>query len=377
VGYDVRGSWPRWNKKQTVEESLSLSPAPLADGLNRAMEEPVDYEGAVWQGTLHWSNVATGEEKSSIGYIIERRGDRCLVRLQYRRTGRGEEQKMDYRVPMTYTVPNFGGRRWWFICPLVVNDRKCGRRIGKLHLPPGARYFGCRHCHDLTYESTRKNDRSDRIDRRLWAIRRKLASRGSVRDPLPDKPKGMHWTTYSSLANEYLNLQELRNAAFIYEAVKIMGGGPFADSGSLPSLSAAEEELDWLWQDYQDCPDRPGYTRRENYRKALEAMRLEGEAEERPPRATLGEIARAAGVPYEFAKEAQANGLIRPDGERGTRRKRYRLKLASWLKKLHALNDAGYSWEALRIWTRWRFQPGHEHERRWPEGFEESLSETS
>jgi hypothetical protein len=83
MGYDARGSWYRWNKKQTVDESLSLSPAPLADGLNRAMENPRDYEGAVWRGTLHWSNVATGEETSSIGYTIERYGQRCLVRLQY------------------------------------------------------------------------------------------------------------------------------------------------------------------------------------------------------------------------------------------------------------------------------------------------------
>ena len=44
----------------------------------------------------------------------------------------------------------FGGERWWFTCPLKVNDVNCNRRVGKLYLPPGANYFGCRSCHELT-----------------------------------------------------------------------------------------------------------------------------------------------------------------------------------------------------------------------------------
>ena len=30
--------------------------------------------------------------------------------------------------------------------------------MGKLYLPPGGRYFGCRHCHDLTYRSRQESD---------------------------------------------------------------------------------------------------------------------------------------------------------------------------------------------------------------------------
>ncbi len=40
-----------------------------------------------------------------------------------------------------------------FVCGLVVNGRSCGARVKKLYLPPGGRYFGCRRCHDVTYES--------------------------------------------------------------------------------------------------------------------------------------------------------------------------------------------------------------------------------
>ena len=42
----------------------------------------------------------------------------------------------------------------WFVCPLVG----CGRRVGKLYLPPGGRYYGCRHCYRLTYESAQEHD---------------------------------------------------------------------------------------------------------------------------------------------------------------------------------------------------------------------------
>src|SRR5690606_1838138 len=72
------------------------------------------------------------------------------------------------------------------------------------------------------------------------------------------------------------------------------------------------------------------------------------------------------GVPYAFAKEAQAEGLIRPDGGRGTRVRRYRPKLATWLGKLHRYRAAGMEWEAIRDWTRRRWLPGHDHERQEP-----------
>ena len=56
-------------------------------------------------------------------------------------------------VRLQETRPTFGGKRWWFTCPLTVNGVACNRRVGKLYLPPGTRYFGCRHCYDLTYWS--------------------------------------------------------------------------------------------------------------------------------------------------------------------------------------------------------------------------------
>ena len=84
------------------------------------------------------------------------------VRLHYSLTRSGEN--LDYKVLLGTTRPRLGGLRWWFICPLVANGRKCGRRVGKLYLPPGGKYYGCRHCYDLTYESSQtSNSRIKRL----------------------------------------------------------------------------------------------------------------------------------------------------------------------------------------------------------------------
>jgi hypothetical protein len=43
-----------------------------------------------------------------------------------------------------------------------LEGRPCNRRAGKLYLPPGGRYFGCRQCYRLTYISCQTHDK--RVD---------------------------------------------------------------------------------------------------------------------------------------------------------------------------------------------------------------------
>jgi hypothetical protein len=92
-----------------------------------------------------------------------------FVRLWYSWTNPATRAKesIDYRVTLTTTRPRFGGVRWWFLCPLSVYGRPCGRRVAKLYFAPGARYFGCRHCHDLSYSSRHESRRFDSLYRRL------------------------------------------------------------------------------------------------------------------------------------------------------------------------------------------------------------------
>ena len=48
---------------------------------------------------------------------------------------------MDYRIRLVTTEQTYGGRRWWFLCPLARQDGGPPRRVAKLYLPPGGSYF--------------------------------------------------------------------------------------------------------------------------------------------------------------------------------------------------------------------------------------------
>ena len=92
-------------------------------------------------------------------------GDERLiaVRLIYTLTDKrtGEKVDLDYRVYLETTPLPWGGVRYWFSCPLVTNGLRCTRRVGCLYLPPGGRYFGCRHCYNLTYTSSQEQHQFD------------------------------------------------------------------------------------------------------------------------------------------------------------------------------------------------------------------------
>ncbi len=87
---------------------------------------------------------------------------------------------------------------------------------------------------------------------------------------------------------------------------------------------------------------------------------------------TLGELADLAEVPYQFARETAAEGLIIPKKGRDRHIRCYRRKLASWLAKLHDLRAAGMAWAEIRNWSQQRYKPGYEHERRWPSKYREA-----
>lgn len=98
--------------------------------------------------------------------------------FQYTQTQgcRGDKERLDYPVKLVATPCRYGGKRWWFICPLSKDDIACRRRTLKLYL--GGKYFGCRHCYELTYQSSQKHDaRVDRLSQDPALLRHWLKSK--------------------------------------------------------------------------------------------------------------------------------------------------------------------------------------------------------
>jgi hypothetical protein len=70
------------------------------------------------------------------------------------------------------------------------------RRVAILYGP--GRYFLCRHCYDLVYQSQWDNAMY-RALHKAQAIRERLGGSANMMQPFPEKPKGMHWRTYERL----------------------------------------------------------------------------------------------------------------------------------------------------------------------------------
>jgi hypothetical protein len=149
------------------------------------------------EGSWLFCDPASGQVLSTIDYEVSTMDwDHPEMRLRHKPAKSGEP--VEYRVRLQTTEPAWGGVRWWFTCPLVCDGLPCERRVQKLFLPPGRRYFGCRHCYDLTYESRRHNV-YNRLLFKIQAIRRRLGGSADLTEPFPEKPRGMWWKTYRRL----------------------------------------------------------------------------------------------------------------------------------------------------------------------------------
>lgn len=105
-------------------------------------------------GSMSWTSGWDGS-KSSISFSVDTVGGQ--IRFWYTQTSywSGEKREMDYTHGIVTTPCHYGGVRYWFRCDLTTNGRYCGRRVGVLYKSPGSWYWGCRHCHRLTYDSRR------------------------------------------------------------------------------------------------------------------------------------------------------------------------------------------------------------------------------
>jgi hypothetical protein len=106
-------------------------------------------------------------------------------------------QSVREHIPFDVTKQHFGGERRWFVC------LSCGRRCAVLYA--GER-FQCRLCLGLVYQSQSEDPRFRSLSK-AQRLRQRLGGSRNMAQPFPDKPKGMHWTTYHRLCTEGMALE--------------------------------------------------------------------------------------------------------------------------------------------------------------------------
>ena len=170
----------------------------------------------VWHsGTLEWTRTSTGEKTASIGFETNTLDPEDMwVRVHYTHTPHhnDEANKMDYKIKLETTQPNYGGKRLWFVCPLAH------KRVGVLFLPPGSKWFASRHAYNLKYQSQSRSAHDRAIDK-MWALKNKLG-----RDDYWRKPKGMHHKTHERMIEEIHDAEEVCNGYMAQFVMKRFGG---------------------------------------------------------------------------------------------------------------------------------------------------------
>lgn len=201
MGGTGSGNWYRSSKKTTTDETHSVDVRYLH---RNALLSPGGWF------SLRWSRA--GRETGSIRGAVEgaerpasARGERVILLYRHRPApmagggvAGGEWEDVREPVSLTWTACNFGGERPWFVCP--GSFAGCGRRVAVLYAP--GRYFLCRHCHDLSYQSRRDNAMY-RALHKAQSIQERLGGSANMTEPFPERPKGMHHETYRRLCEEH------------------------------------------------------------------------------------------------------------------------------------------------------------------------------
>ncbi len=182
----------RHGGRPTVEDGLTVN-LPLM-----FRESWIRDGGSSTSGRLTWSR--NGNTFAKIGYSYSLMNhENAWLELTYTRTRYGEEPtKVEQRVRLTATQPNYGGRRWWMICPFT------GKRVAKLHMPSGGDKFASREAWRLGYRSQRVAHR-DRAFEQLFRLQRKLGCDEGWEAGLY-RPKGMWNRTFERHLDRYYEL---------------------------------------------------------------------------------------------------------------------------------------------------------------------------
>ncbi len=180
------GSWYRWNKKELTMEQKRID--------IRWMKKQKYLSPGV-SGSLSWS--CRGEQTGSIGFCMKEFN--MILNYRHRPNG-GDWEDVKQNISIERTPCNYGGYRKWFLCP------RCSKRVAILY--GTGKYFFCRHCYNLTYESCNDFD-VQRTLNKAYKLKEKLGGEAGLYSLIPGRPKGMHHKTYSRIVNEIYRLEGL------------------------------------------------------------------------------------------------------------------------------------------------------------------------
>jgi len=193
------GRWYRWNAQPTLENYRCLD-------INLMSQEGAIKEGALVKGQWVWSDVETDEESSSIGYNSNTKDENNLyLKVSYTLTD--SRLKFDYKIRLSTSKPYYGGKRYWFLCPVTE------KRVSKLYLIPSDGHFVSRHVYKILYASQMKGELDRAIDKK-WKIISKTDGH-----TYPIRPKGMHHKTFNKILKTFLE-QESSCARMLIERFK-------------------------------------------------------------------------------------------------------------------------------------------------------------
>ncbi len=130
--YDARWSTSDYQKRLTIK---ALKENGLLDGSKNGQ-----------QATLTWGN------GSNIGMQIHIWETTGSVRVYFTQTDRSiwEEKSHNYTISLISTPCNYGGKRWWFVCPLK------GNKCTILYLQNNG-LFGSRKTLNLCYDGQKES----------------------------------------------------------------------------------------------------------------------------------------------------------------------------------------------------------------------------
>lgn len=203
------GGWGsgRYGGRPTADASLRIDLAwMLRTGRAKA--------GSWLSGNLYWT--CGGEPSGSISYqaIMHQPGNERLE-LSYTRGSGDDREDVKQTVRLCCTVPHYGGKRWWMLCPYRHI------RVGKLYLPAGGDRFASRQAWRLGYHCQRIA-KDDRASDRLFRLQRKLGCEAGL-GAFPHRPKGMWHQTWERQLERYWELDEAANAEFAAVAARRFG----------------------------------------------------------------------------------------------------------------------------------------------------------